>query len=90
MLHVLWMDVFAFHITLHFIPAPLLTMLALFLLALLAYGLTASRHPLTGAALGIGAAVLTVALATAEPLPDSIHDLRAGRGIALCPVAAHR
>jgi hypothetical protein len=26
-LHVLWMDVFAFHITLHFIPAPLITML---------------------------------------------------------------
>ena len=47
-LHVLWMDVFAFHITLHFIPAPLLTMLALFLLALLAYGLAASRHPRTG------------------------------------------
>jgi hypothetical protein len=35
-------------------------------------------------------AVLTVALALAEPLPDSIHDLRADRGIALCPVAGHR
>jgi hypothetical protein len=90
-LHVLWMDVFAFHITLHFIPAPLLTMLALFLLALLAYGLTASRRPRTGAStLGVGAAVLTVALAMAEPLPDSIHDLRTDRGIALCPVAGHR
>jgi hypothetical protein len=66
-------------------------MLAPFLLALLAYGLTASRRPLTGAAtLGIGVAVLTVALRLAEPLPDSIHDLRADRGIALCPVARHR
>lgn len=90
-LHVLWMDVFAFHITLHFIPAPLLTMLALFVLTLLAYGLAASRHVRTGAAtLGTGVAVLTVARAMADPLPDSIHDLRADRGIALCPVAGHR
>jgi hypothetical protein len=90
-LHVLWMDVFAFHITLHFIPAPLLTVLALFLLALLAYGLAASRHLLTAATtLGIGVVILSVALALAAPLPGTIHDLRMDRGIALCPVAVHR
>lgn len=90
-LHVLWMDVFAFHITLHFIPAPLLTMLALFLLTLLAYGLAVSRHTRTAAtSLGIGAVILSVALALAAPLPGSIHDLRTDRGIALCPVAVHR
>jgi hypothetical protein len=90
-LHALWMDVFAFHITLHFIPAPLLTMLALFLLALLGYGLTASRHPRAAAGtLGAGIVILNVALALAEPLPHSIQDLRADRGIALCPVAVQR
>jgi len=41
-LHVLWMDVFAFHITVHFIPALLITLLVVFLLSLAAYGLTMS------------------------------------------------
>lgn len=69
----------------------LLTMLALFLLALLGYGLAASRHSRAAAAtFGVGVVVLSVALALAEPLPHSIHDLRADRGIALCPVAVHR
>lgn len=45
-LHMLWMDAFAFHITIHFIPAPLLTVLAVFLLTLTAYGLAMSRRRL--------------------------------------------
>lgn len=90
-LHVLWMDVFAFHITLHFIPEPLLTMLALFLLALLAYGLAASRRPRAAAAtLAVGVGILIVALTLAAPLPASLHDVHVDRGLALCPVAAHR
>ena len=38
------MDAFALHITVHFIPAPVPTALALFLLALAAYGLVMSER----------------------------------------------
>ena len=38
LLHMYWMDIFALHISVHFIPAPIPTMLGLFLLALLAPG----------------------------------------------------
>ncbi len=86
-LHMLWMDVFAFHITIHFIPAPLLTMLALFLLTLVAYGLAMSRRRLPAAGtLTAAAAVLAAALALAAPVPDDIHDLLVDRGLALCPI----
>lgn len=42
------------------------------------------------AGVATGAAVLTVALALAAPLPRSIHDLQVDRDIALCPLAVHR
>ena len=92
-LHVLWMDVFAFHITLHFIPVPLITMLVMFLLALAAYGLAATHRPAHASAAlvvatGVVAAVL--ALALAEPLPDTLADLHTDRGFLLCPVEGHR
>jgi hypothetical protein len=82
-LHVLWMDVFAFHITLHFIPIPLVTMLVLFLLALAAYGLAASRHPWYAVALLIsGTGVLLVALALAGPsLTSSAREVLHPRGV---------
>jgi hypothetical protein len=90
-LHVLWMDVFAFHITLHFVPVPLITMLVLFLLALAAYGLAASRRPRYAVTLLIaGTGVLLAALALADPIPDSLADLHADRGFGLCPVGPHR
>lgn len=90
-LHVLWMDVFAFHITLHFIPAPLITMLVLFLLALASYGLAASCRPWSAAGmLAVATGILLVALALAEPLPDSLADLHTDRGFGLCPVVVHR
>ncbi len=86
-LHMLWMDVFAFHITIHFIPAPLLTMLALFPLTLVAYGLAMSRRRLPAAGtLTAAAAVLAAALALAAPVPDDIHDLLVDRCLALCPI----
>jgi hypothetical protein len=86
-LHMLWMDVFAFHITVHFIPAPLLTMLALFLLTLVGYGLAMSRRRLPAAGtLTAAGAVLAAALALAGPIPDDIQDLLVDRGLALCPI----
>jgi hypothetical protein len=79
-LHDYWMDVFAFHITVHFIPAPVLTSLGLFLLALAGYALVMTGRPRPAAA-GLGAlaaaAVLaTVGLVAAAPIPDDIQDLR--------------
>jgi len=86
-MHMLWMDVFAFHITIHFIPAPLLTMLALLLLTLAAYGLAMSRRrlPAVGTLTAV-AAVLATALALAGTIPDDIQDLLVDRGLALCPI----
>jgi hypothetical protein len=90
-LHMLWMDVFAFHITLHFVPVPLLTMLALFLLTLAGYGLAASRHGWSaGTALVTALGVLLLALSLAAPIPESIQDIRVDRGFVLCPVGPHR
>lgn len=81
------MDVFAFHITIHFIPAPLVTMLAVFLLTLAAYGLAmSSRRPAAVGALTAVGGVLVAALAFAEPIPDDIHQLLVDRGLALCPI----
>lgn len=75
-LHMMWTDVFAFHITLHFVPAPLSTMLVLFVLTLLAYGLAASRKPvLASGTLLAATGILLAALALAEPIPDSLADL---------------
>lgn len=84
-LHDCWMDVFAFHITAHFIPAPL-TALALFLLALAGYALAASGRPRPAVAglgaLGAAALLATVALWAAAPIPDDIQDLRSNSRLA--------
>jgi hypothetical protein len=76
-LHARWMDVFALHITVHFIPAPVLTALVLFLLATACYGLAMSRRRRAAAGGLIAAgATLAVAVTFAAPLPSSIEDLR--------------
>lgn len=90
-LHVRWMDVFAFHITLHFIPAPLVTMLVVFVLTLAAYGLAASRRPgPSTAVLVVATGVLVAALALAEPIPGSLAELHIDRGFGMCPIIGHR
>jgi hypothetical protein len=91
-LHVLWMDVFAFHITLHFIPAPLITMLTVFVLTLAAYGLVMARCRWAAAAvLAIAAAAVVIALALAAPIPHSVEEIREHPGLSLlCPVSTHR
>lgn len=87
-LHALWMDVFAFHISLHFIPWPLPTMLVVFTLALAAERAAAHRRPAVAlGAVAAGATLLVIGLALRSPLPETLHDLRARPGIALlCPL----
>jgi hypothetical protein len=75
--HDYWMDAFALHITVHFIPAPVPTTLILFLLALAAYGLAMSQRRRAAAAL-LAAAVLIViaAIPLGATVPTDIEDLR--------------
>ena len=90
-LHMLWMDIFAFHITLHFVPRPLITMWVLFALTLLAYGLAMSQRRAASASLLTLAAVATaVALAVAPDIPNTVDELRTHDGLALlCPGIGH-
>jgi hypothetical protein len=84
LLHARWMDLFALHITVHFIPVPVLTALVLFLLATVGYGLAMSRRRRAAAGAVIAAtATLAVALTFAAPLPSSIEDLRDDPRLAL-------
>lgn len=76
--HDYWMDAFALHITIHFIPRPLLTMLAVFLLALLGCGLaTTGRRRVAVATTLAAGLVLAAAVPLAAPVPNDIQDLRA-------------
>ncbi|MBW3604958.1 MAG: hypothetical protein KY460_08610 [Actinobacteria bacterium] len=87
-LHYLWMDVFALHIALHFIPAPLITMLAVYALALVGWGCAVTDHRIV-AVLALAAVVIVTAAALAlrAPLPTSLSEVRDTPGIALlCPV----
>lgn len=90
-LHMLWMDVFAFHITLHFVLRPLITIWVVFTLTLLAYGLAMSQRRAASASLLTLATVATaVALAVAPDIPDTVHQLRTDSGLALlCPGIGH-
>lgn len=87
--HMSWMDVFAFHISLHFIPAPLWWMLGVFVLALSGERLAA--HHRRGAASGVLAlavAAVGLGLVLRAPVPETLHEVRARPGIALlCPLA---
>jgi hypothetical protein len=84
-LHVLWMDVFALHISLHFVPYPLATQLGLFLLALATYVLAAEGRRTAALAGGAVAVAVTVAgLALRSPLPSSLAELQTGAVPWLC------
>jgi hypothetical protein len=70
---------------------PLVSMLVLFVLTLLAYGLASSGNALPALGVLAGATgVLVIALSLAAPLPDSLADLHTDRGFGLCPVDGHR
>ncbi len=83
-LHARWMDVFALHITVHFIPRPVLTALVLLLLTSAGYGLAMTRRRRAAAGgLIAAAATLAVAVTFAAPLRSSIEDLRDDPRLAL-------
>lgn len=90
-LHVVWMDVFALHISVHFIPAPLVTMLVVFAMALAAERAAAhGRRRMASAGVAVAVAVVAVGVALRSPLPDTLDDVRSQPDIAfLCPLAGH-
>ena len=76
-LHMYWMDIFALHITLHFVRQPILTMLVLFLIALLAYGCTKSDKRGLGHAFVIAwLVVLGGSLLFRHPVPHNLRQLQ--------------
>ena len=76
-LHMYWMDVFALHITLHFVRQPILTMLILFLLSLLAYGcLQSSQRRLSQYVVVAWFIILGGSLLLRHPLPHSLRQIR--------------
>ncbi len=77
LLHMYWMDIFALHISLHFVRQPIMTMLALFLLALLAYGLLQSgRRQLSVSVVGVWLLVLSLSLLLRYPVPRNLRQLQ--------------
>ena len=90
-LHMTWMDLFALHISLHFVPRPLLTMWLLFTLTLLAYGLAmAGRRRASVGTLTAFVAVTGIALLAVPGVPSTIAEVRGHDGLALmCPVLTH-
>jgi hypothetical protein len=87
-LHVAWMDVFALHVTVHFIPVPLATLFALFVLTLGAWAACALGRRRLCAVTLVAALLLTfVAFAVADAPPSTLEELRAEPRIALfCPL----
>ncbi len=75
-LHVPWMDVLALHITVHFLPAPLVTAAAVFTLgAASAAAARLDRRRVAGALLGATAVVLAAGLALRTPLPRTLEEV---------------
>ncbi len=73
------MDVFALHIPMHQVPAPLVTMLTAFLLVPANHVAVAERTPPFGCGLGAPALTLAAVLALAAPVPADLQDLRGER-----------
>ncbi len=87
-LHYLWMDAFALHISLHFIPAPLVTMLAVFALSLGGWAAaTLGRRRVAVGLVGCAVVATTAALSVRTPLPTSLEEFREERTLAFfCPL----
>ena len=90
-LHYLWMDVFAVHISLHFIPAPLATMFAVFAVSVGSWAAAVlGRRPVAGAGMTAAVLITAVAVVVREPIPDTLQEVRAAPGIAvLCPLTTN-
>ena len=88
LLHARWMDVFGVHITLPLVPAPLVVVLALWGLALAATGaLHLQARRTAGLLLVASLLLLAGAVATADPLPQSLQDLVPASGAWWCSVS---
>jgi hypothetical protein len=87
-LHVRWMDVFAAHITVHFLPAPLVTLTVLFAVAVAAWAAVAcGRRRAAAALLALLLAGSAGALRAAGEPPRTLDGLREAPEIALrCPL----
>ncbi|MGH8933984.1 MAG: hypothetical protein ACRDZO_25950 [Egibacteraceae bacterium] len=82
--HEYWMDAFALHIGVHFVPAPLATAFALFAAALCAWAAATLGHRRLGAALlALTVGLASAALLTRDPIPTTLDQLRAGSADAL-------
>ena len=90
-LHMYWMDVFALHISLHFIPAPIIVMLTVFLLTLAAAVLANEGYRrLAAVCLVAGVSLVSVALIFRQPVPQTLQQVRAQGPNSyswLCPMA---
>ncbi|MBA2529867.1 MAG: hypothetical protein H0V19_07905 [Euzebyales bacterium] len=88
-LHVAWMDVFALHITIHFIPAPLAVLFIVFTVTLGSWAAASlGRRSVAVAGLVVVLAVLAGALSLADEPPASLQDLRRDPRLAfVCPLA---
>lgn len=76
-LHMYWMDVFALHISIHFIPAPVFTMLIIFLLSLVAYGLAADgNQKYSTALLSVVVVIIGGALFMKDPVPTKLKEVQ--------------
>lgn len=88
--HAGWMDVFGAHITVHFVPLPVLSAFVAFALAVCAGAAAALRRRAAALATAGGVAVLfAVGLLLARPLPATLEDVRDHPGIALDDVRDH-
>ena len=78
LLHYLWMDVFALHITAHFLwPNALVAGLVLWTLAVLAHGAAVcGGRALAAGALATSLAFLATGIALRAPLPSTLEELR--------------
>lgn len=80
-LHMRWMDVFAFHISVHFIDGPLVVALILFVTALLAWGAAVLQHPRVALSAGaLAVVVMASALATRSPIPSNLIEVQEQSG----------
>ncbi len=88
-LHVAWMDLFALHITIHFIPSPLAALFVVFAVTLASWAAASlGRRWVAVTGLAVVMALLVVALALAGEPPATLHDLRRDPRLALlCPLA---
>lgn len=90
-LHMYWMDIFALHISIHFLPAPVATMLIIFLLALIAFGLSADGYrKASSGCLVVALIILSTALFFKSPVPTNLREIQSHnqKYTWLCPMWA--